>query len=158
MRLLMKTVLIAVDDTNASVGAAEAAHRLFGDDAKYLVMHVGHATAPGQVWGMAYPITAPATAVPAPFMIEPALHDERSSADEAALRAADVAGAAQIPAATALGDVGDPADAIIRAGRQHQADVVVVGSHEQSWFNRLVKGSVQRAILDEAEIPVLVVK
>ena len=37
----MTTVLIAVDATDSSVHAVETAHRLFGDDADYLVLNVG---------------------------------------------------------------------------------------------------------------------
>ena len=40
----MTTVLIAVDETDSSVHAVETAHRLFGDDAEYLVLNVGGGT------------------------------------------------------------------------------------------------------------------
>ncbi len=40
----MTTVLIAVDETDSSVHAVEAAHRLFGDSADYLVLNVGGGT------------------------------------------------------------------------------------------------------------------
>jgi nucleotide-binding universal stress UspA family protein len=37
-------------------------------------------------------------------------------------------------------------------------DVIVVGSHERSWFSRLFVPSVTADVVKEAEVPVLVVK
>jgi nucleotide-binding universal stress UspA family protein len=72
--------------------------------------------------------------------------------------ATDVATSAALPAAESIGDVGDPAYAIIQAAHEHQVDVIVVGSHTHSWFSRLFTGSVSNDLLREADIPVLVVK
>jgi nucleotide-binding universal stress UspA family protein len=54
--------------------------------------------------------------------------------------------------------VGDAANAIIDAATEHRADVIVVGSHERGWFDRLIKASVAKRVLDDSPIPVLVVK
>ena len=48
--------------------------------------------------------------------------------------------------ATAVGDTGDPADAIIAAAKSQSADVVVVGTHERGWFKRLFSSSVSDAV------------
>ena len=54
-------VLVAVDDTEGSVHAAETAHRLFGDDAEYLAVNVTNVVdltaIPwyGAGWGAPYP-------------------------------------------------------------------------------------------------------
>ena len=56
----MTRVLVAVDDSEGSVRAAETAHRLFGDDAEYLAVNVTNvvdlATIPwyGAGWGAPY--------------------------------------------------------------------------------------------------------
>ena len=63
-----------------------------------------------------------------------------------------------MPDAEVIGDVGDPAYAIIQAAHQHGVDVIVVGSHTHSWFSRLFTGSVSSDLVREADIPVLVVK
>jgi nucleotide-binding universal stress UspA family protein len=78
-------------------------------------------------------------------------------ADTAEHQAATVAADARLPDATVLGDVGDPAHAILEAARREGADVVVVGSHERSWFARLLSPSVRKDVIQEATVPVLVV-
>src|SRR5215211_6813743 len=56
----MTRVLVAVDDSESSVHAAETAHRLFGDDAEYLAVNVTNivdlASIPwyGAGWGSPY--------------------------------------------------------------------------------------------------------
>jgi nucleotide-binding universal stress UspA family protein len=65
---------------------------------------------------------------------------------------------ASLPKAESIGDVGDPAYAILRAADEHDVDLIVVGSHTHSWFSRLFTGSVSNDLLREADIPVLVVK
>jgi K+-sensing histidine kinase KdpD len=59
--------------------------------------------------------------------------------------------------ATPLGEVGDPADAILRAARHHHADVVVLGEDDRSWISRPFTGSVERALLRDSDVSVLVV-
>ena len=57
---LRELVLVAVDDSEGSVRAAETAHRLFGDDAEYLAVNVTNvvdlAAIPwyGAGWGAPY--------------------------------------------------------------------------------------------------------
>jgi len=63
-----------------------------------------------------------------------------------------------IPDAAAVGDTGDPADAIIAAAKSQHADVVVVGTHERGWFKRLFSSSVSDAVIRDADIPVLVAR
>ena len=57
----------------------------------------------------------------------------------------------------AIGQEGDPADAVLRAAEEHQVDVIVVGTHERGWFDRLVRPSVSKEIIKESKVPVLVV-
>ena len=59
---------------------------------------------------------------------------------------------------TPLGDVGDPATAIIEAAHAHAVDVVVIASHGRSWFSRLLSGSVEHDLLREADFAILVLK
>jgi nucleotide-binding universal stress UspA family protein len=53
--------------------------------------------------------------------------------------------------------VSNGATAIINAARTHGADVIVVGSHHRNWFSKLFHGSTSDDVIDEANIPVLVV-
>jgi nucleotide-binding universal stress UspA family protein len=159
-------VLIAVDESEESVEAARVAHRLFGDDAHYLVVNVSDPVASGMAWGYVYPIVPPIAAYPVmmPAGDAPLIPQSGggggtgSAAGDAERRAADVADKADLDDAEAVGEVGDAANAIIDAATEHRADVIVVGSHERGWFDRLIKASVAKRVLDDSPIPVLVVK
>jgi len=69
-----------------------------------------------------------------------------------------VADAAGMQSVTGLGDVGDPAAAILEAAHNHHVDVVVIGSHERGWFSRLFSGSVEQDLMRTGDFSVLVVK
>ena len=57
-----------------------------------------------------------------------------------------------------MGEVGDPAHAIVRAAAACGADVIVVGSHDRSWLSKLFTPSVAAAVVSESSIPVLMVR
>ena len=149
------TIMIAVDESSASVDAVRTAHRLFGDGAKYFVVNVGPSQSP-RSWAYAYPVMAPAAWYPAwndggaDAVTAGTMHAEQ--------RAAVVADSAALDDAIPLGDVGDPATAIIRAAHDHAVDVVVIASHAPSWFHRLLAGSVERELLRDADFAVLVIR
>jgi nucleotide-binding universal stress UspA family protein len=152
----MTKILIAVDESDDSVNAARAAHRLFGDDADYLVINVGTLLATdAMAWGYAYPVAMPMVTYP-PEVIEP--RQGRPTQMEAAEdRAIAVAAAAHLDDAGTVGTVGDPADAILEAAKANEVDVIVVGSHDRNWFTRLLTGSVSGELVRHSEVPVLVV-
>ena len=160
----MTRVLIAVDGSDESVDAARVAHELFGDEAEYLVVNVSDPVADGLAWGYVYPIVPPIAAYPVMLPVNDsplagsAAGLGESAADEAEHRAAEVAGKANLDHAEAIGDTGDAASAIVEAAHTHSADVIVVGSHERNWFDKLMKASVAKRVLHDATIPVLVVK
>ena len=163
----MTHVLIAVDDNDTSVAAARTALRLFGEDADYTVLNVAE-NAPVKwgddalEYGLVYPLSVPGAGVigGVPFVVRSTdMNDRTTDRVEAAQQTADeLARDAGITSATAVGDTGDPADAIITAARSQGADVVVVGTHERGWFKRLFASSVSDAVIREAEIPVLVAR
>lgn len=144
----MTKVLIAADNSETSVHAAQVAHSLFGDKAEYLVVNVDRAMNDAIAWGAAYPLVMPL----------PAATDDAGALQRAEDVASDIAHSAELPGAESVGDVGDPAHAIIHAAHEHGVDVIVVGSHTHSWFSRLFTGSVSTDLLREADIPVLVIK
>lgn len=55
-------------------------------------------------------------------------------------------------------EVGHPAEALIAVAREVKADLIMTGCRGLGLAQRIVFGSVSRAILDEAPCPVLVVR
>jgi nucleotide-binding universal stress UspA family protein len=53
---------------------------------------------------------------------------------------------------------GKPADQILAAAREWDADVIVIGTHGRSGISRLVLGSTAEAVVRHAPCPVLVIK
>ncbi len=150
------TVLVAVEDTDESVNAVRTAHRLFGDAAHYFVINVGTARYPTMERAYAYQIDAPMSWYPPTSVVSPGAN---STTREVAEETADeVAARAGLDDVTSVGDLGDPAAAIIHAADVNQVDVVVVASHDRGWFARLFTGSVEDDLLRSAQFSVLVVR
>lgn len=167
----MTRVLIAADDTDISVGAARTARSLFGDGADYLVVNVAETPAlawgdDSMMWGYAYPMAIPVAGAAGgpPLVVQPRAAAAEgdtppppSAADVAEQEAENVAQAAGLAGATALGEVGEASSAILDAAERHHVDVIVVGSHERGWFSRLLTGSVSTSVAKRSPVPVLVV-
>lgn len=150
----MTTVLLAVDETDESIDAVRQARSLFGSDATYLAVNVAENTptwAPvPMAWGGVYPYPFAAR-----YPVVETETEAASGADAAQARAEDVTAQAGVVAA-AVGDVGDPSEAILDAAEAHDADVIVVGASDKGWFRRLFEGSVSRSVLEHSPVPVLV--
>jgi len=166
----MTQVLIAVDDTETSVKTARTAYALFGDKATYTVVNVADQSpmiwgGDALVWGIGYPITmAPSGVVEVDHAgASPRSDSAAAAVDSAPIDAAievarGVASEADIPNPQVVGEVGDPANAIITAAHHHKADVIVVGSYDRSWFSKLLTPSVTGAVVRDADIPVLIAR
>lgn len=151
----MTVVLLALDGSDESRAAADAAQQLFGDSATYLAVNVGQVTplwAPSAaVWGGVFPY-APTSTI-ATEAIDEVYED---AADEARATAAELVDEAGIDAQP-LGEAGDPVDAILHAAAEHGADVIVVGSGDKTWWRRVAEGSVSKGVTRASSVPVLVV-
>lgn len=164
----MTQVLIAVDDSEHSLHAARIAYELFGDSASYTVVNVTDQNAmmwggDSLMWGVGYPVMmAPegliGVAAPTAGAGSGSVGVDTASIDAALQVALDVANEADLPNPQVVGDAGDPAQAIIEAARHHQADVIVIGSHERSWFSRLLAPSVGGSVVKDADVPVLIAR
>ena len=156
----MTRLLIAVDETEDSLHAAQVAHQLFGDDAEYLAVSVADMRLdPSAVpwwdagWGAAYPI---AYGTVWPYRESP---DGTGTLEQQAEDAASsVAAEAGLTDATTVGESGDPAEAILRSADEHDADIIVVGTHDRGWFARLFEPSVSTEVVKRSPRPVLVVR
>ncbi|MEZ5412164.1 MAG: universal stress protein [Acidimicrobiales bacterium] len=136
-------ILIALDESEISLRAAQEAHRLF-PHGEFLVVNVGHQSVPWLAvseYGMVYPGDAA-------YLIDDGLDDTELTA------LAEAAGLEPVDMMTA---VGDPADVICQAAETHNADVVVVGSHDKGVLRRLLDPSVAQAVVQGTYRPVLVV-
>ena len=144
----MTKVLVAVDD-DEPMEVARVAHRLFGDAAEYLAVHVAHRepavadqkprvdwTAPSG-WGQVQ-------------RFQP-LQDLSDRATPNPFASTEWAPAESAPPS-------DVADAILAAAREHGVDVIVVGSHDRGWLGRLFHHSVADDVVRHAPIPVLVAR
>jgi len=175
----MTQVLIAVEDSETGLKTARTAYALFGDSATYTVVNVADQIimwgADSLEWGVGYPVVMGPSGVVDPAVIRPATPADRTSGDraeqnpaandldnasiDAAIEVArGVATEAQLPNPEIVGEVGEPASAILTAAHHHKADVIVVGSHDRSWFSRLFAPSVSGAVVLEADIPVLIAR
>jgi nucleotide-binding universal stress UspA family protein len=156
-------VLIAVDDTVESVEAAALARRLFGADAEYLAINVferapasrlpDSTSSTPMAWGAVWPYSPGPVETPAETEVP-----ELTELDVAEREARDAVERAGLEEAKLIGDVGDPARAILEAAHEYGVDVVVVGSHERSWLSRLFSKSVSAEVVKRAEVPVLLAK
>ncbi|MCJ8211880.1 universal stress protein [Mucilaginibacter sp. RS28] len=54
-------------------------------------------------------------------------------------------------------DYGDTADGILNCAKEFHADLIVIGTHSRSGFDRLLMGSVAEHVVRHANVPVLVV-
>jgi nucleotide-binding universal stress UspA family protein len=163
----MTRVLIAVDDSDTSLAAAQTAYHLFGDDAEYTVVNVAE-NSPVEWgddslrYGTVYPLSIPGAGVVGgvPFVIRSSTASDLDSdrVDIAEQTADDIAHEAGLPHAEPVGSTGDPVEAILAAAASHKADVIVVGTHERGWFKRLVGSSVSNEVIRDSEIPVLVAR
>lgn len=140
-------VLIAVDDTAESRHAVDAAYRFFGADAAYSVLSVGD-RAP--VFAGGYGAGAMPTAADLNIQLEAA----HAAAERAVRDAAD-----RLPGGVEADVESGRAGVIIcDYASEHDADVVVIGTHDRNFWDRLFDPSVGRYVIDHAPCPVLVVR
>jgi nucleotide-binding universal stress UspA family protein len=59
--------------------------------------------------------------------------------------------------AVAVGELGDPVDAIIGAAEARDADLIVLGSNHRGLLQRVFERSVSKTVVKLADRPVLVV-
>lgn len=149
----MTTVLLALDETDASTAAAVVAQKLFGAEATYLSLNVANSPeeTSGLIWGGVYAM---------PYVPD-GLWDDLAQASTDALAEAESTAAKRAESlgleAEAIGEIGDPAHMIIDAAQEHGADVIVVGHHQRSWFQKLLDPSVTSELIANSQTPILVV-
>ena len=87
--------------------------------------------------------------------VDPAV--DADGGDVAEANARHVARESGLAGAELVGEEGDPAAAVLRAAEERAVDVIVVGTQDRGWFDRLLHPSVSKEIVKHAHVPVLVV-
>jgi len=140
--MLFRRILIALDHSTIAAHAlevgAELAAALKGQAALVSVVD----PAPG---------FQPDSGIPAAEWVATLKREGQLLLAAAALRAGE-------PPAWQFLREGKPADQILAAAREWEADVIVIGTHGRSGVSRLVLGSTAEAVVRHAPCPVLVVK
>jgi nucleotide-binding universal stress UspA family protein len=76
--------------------------------------------------------------------------DAQEQAEQAVLRSG-------LEDAVAVGELGDPVDAIIEAANARNADLIVLGSNHRNLLQRVFERSVSKSVVKLSDRPVLVV-
>jgi nucleotide-binding universal stress UspA family protein len=147
----MTTVLVAVDESDASERVAAFVNHFFAADDEIVGLNVASGPAnwvPAMVgWGGLFPWGYPDPDLAgAPDLREEAHEQTRSTVAESGLEASD-----------AIGAQGDPVDAILAAAERRGADLIVVGSNHRGAIRQAIEPSVSRKVMRQADRPVLVV-
>jgi nucleotide-binding universal stress UspA family protein len=150
---MQKKILVAVDESAASVEAAHFIEKFFaGMPVEILAVNV----APGAVQWLT-PVTGFGGVTPWAYPASLSPEDlTRIRDDERAVAAETLTEVAPANADT-LVQFGDPVLAILDAAREHHADLIAVGTHHKNMFARLIQGSVSEDLVRRSPVPVLVV-
>lgn len=139
--------LLAVDDSKASFDAAAFAHRFLQPDDEIIVLNVTQANQVGfyTMGGLA--------AAPGPM----APDDTWDALRENAWRVVQEAGEAA-EAEVGRVELGDPAQRICDVAAEEGVEMIVMGSRDRSFFERIFSPSVSGYVVSHAPCPVLVVR
>ncbi len=138
-------VLLALDDSDASLEAARVARNLFGPEPDYLALQVGRIVPPGMV------------ADPTGLYVLPPEYWDRATVRPDPYEAQQRVEAAGVSDVEVVTDAGDPVRRICAVAEEHGVDVIVVGAHDKGFWRRLVDPSVSEGVLHHTHRPVLVV-
>lgn len=148
MGVAMKTIVAAIDFSNASSGVLKMAQELAS--ALHAELKLFHAVEPEPsytVYGFS----------PDEF---PAMQAyQREARHRAQLQLEEIQGSisAAVPACSVHVTEGGPLHALLEFSRESNADMVVLGSHGHSIIAALLLGSVAEGMLRKSRIPVMIV-
>ncbi|HTS72205.1 MAG TPA: universal stress protein [Gaiellaceae bacterium] len=137
-----KTIVVGIDDTEASQRALERAADLAQTPDAELVVTSAAAVLTGMAAGHGV----------GPW--DPADSPDEHRAELAHAR--DYLRGRNVTAEFVLG-AGEPSDAILNVAEEHNADLIVVGTREAKLLEHLMSGSVSRAVAKKAHTDVLIV-
>lgn len=148
----MPRILVAVDETEGSRRASEFVNRFFaGMDVSITAVNVARQpteSVPAIPYGRVYPWPWPG--VPAPDLDEEVARKEQAAEAVAVRQAPEDADVEVV--------FGEAVEAISRAAEDENADLIVVGSNDKGFLQRLFGGSVSEDLARKAPRPVLIVR
>ncbi|MGH7921996.1 MAG: universal stress protein [Candidatus Dormibacteraceae bacterium] len=145
----LNVIVVAIDGSELSTYALQVAKGIArAQNAKVVAVHVRH------VDQAALSAAATPTSVTADEFFDAADEIAREAKDSASRVLGD-AGPAQW---TYEERQGQPVDSIVAAVQEHQADLVVVGSHGHRLLYQLVVGSITQGLILRAPVSVLVAR
>jgi nucleotide-binding universal stress UspA family protein len=159
----MKTIVVGYDSSDAAERAlARGAEIAEAFSARLVVVSVsGSALAARAVPEPIGDIPTPAAASPfGPTMVAPELAVEGPALEEAAQRQLERARrslAGREIETEYVAELGDPADRLLDAAQKHDADLIVVGTREHGFLERLLGPPVEEAVARSFERDVLLV-
>jgi nucleotide-binding universal stress UspA family protein len=105
------------------------------------------------------PMYAGPAAAPIPPAVPPASEASADPAEQARrlLDRARASLAGRTVGADYVAEVGDPAERLLEVAERHEADLIVLGSHEHGFLDRLLGGGVEEAVARRAHRDVLLV-
>jgi len=146
-------VLVAVDDTDASLDALSFAEDILPSESEVLLLNVATSIADSSFLLAPTPLGA---VVPPPDAgIEVGALRERARSVLAQARAE--VGRTDLDVSVVV-DEGDAASRICDTAASAEVDLVVVGTNDRGLFERMWMGSVSRRVVAAAPCPVLVVR
>ncbi|MET0911372.1 MAG: universal stress protein [Ilumatobacteraceae bacterium] len=155
----MTRVLIAVDGTSSDRIIVNSTHKLFGDDAEYVLINVRRDPMMIAATTVGVGMTAMVPAVDLRSEYGDSEGDTlQSEADLATDTARAAAVAGDLDGAVAVGEIGLEPDAILGAAEEYAVDVIAVGDHDRNWFSKMMSPSVSEAVTERADVPVLVIR
>lgn len=151
----MRRILVALDESDAATKVAAFVNSFFGGlDVEVVAVNAGSVPVywhpPGAMPGAVF-------AWPYPTPVEP-IADSDDAREAAMRRGEDTIERSGLEFDEEVVELGDPADVIRNAAVEHEADLIVVGSHHRGFLERLFGGSVSRELVGDAPAPVLVVQ
>ncbi|MGI8755589.1 MAG: universal stress protein [Acidimicrobiales bacterium] len=144
-------VMIATDGSDAAVGAARRATQLLHPDARVeLVTVIDTRHDPEEDAG----------GFEGPVMTEEEADDdwrEAKEAGRAAIARTEAVLGGEVDGERVVPTTASVADTIIRLVNEERPDLLVLGSHQPGWFERLLHGSVEDQLLHKCPCPLLIV-
>jgi nucleotide-binding universal stress UspA family protein len=144
----IKTILCPIDFSDYSRRALDYAATIARWYESTITLFHVYPTAPIAAFGLESPAPGGAVLTPA----------DRERMTAAIASFVEPSSAAEIPTEVVIGQsVGSTANEILKQARSMPADLLVIGTHGRSGFDRLVLGSVTEKVLRKADCPVLTV-